>query len=91
MTFADRLARFNRRLPNRVVRTVAGRRFSPVAVVVHRGRRSGRQYRTPVMPFPLDAPGIVTETRIIRKDEDQTRTTPIDEIETTTQPPQPSE
>jgi deazaflavin-dependent oxidoreductase (nitroreductase family) len=53
MTFADRLARFNRRLPNRVVRTVAGRRFSPVAVVVHRGRRSGRQYRTPVMPFPL--------------------------------------
>ena len=45
----------------------------------------------PVMPFPLDTPGIVTETRVIRKDEDQTRTTPIDEIETTTQPPQPSE
>jgi hypothetical protein len=45
----------------------------------------------PVMPFPLDTPGIVTETRVLRKDEDQTRTTPIDEIETTTQPPQPSE
>jgi hypothetical protein len=45
----------------------------------------------PVMPFPLDTPGIATETRVLRKDEDQTRTTPIDEIDTTTQPPQPSE
>jgi deazaflavin-dependent oxidoreductase (nitroreductase family) len=52
-TLADRLARFNRRLPNRVVRTFAGRRLSPVALVVHQGRRSGRQYRTPVMPLPL--------------------------------------
>jgi hypothetical protein len=45
----------------------------------------------PVMPFPLDAPGIVTETRTLSKDEDQTRTTPIEENEITTQPPQPSE
>jgi len=54
MSFTDRLARFNRRIPNRIVRTFAGRRLSPVAVVVHRGRRSGRQYRTPVIAFPLD-------------------------------------
>jgi deazaflavin-dependent oxidoreductase (nitroreductase family) len=53
-TLADRLARFNRRLPNRVIRTFAGRRLSPVALMVHQGRRSGRQYRTPVMPLPLD-------------------------------------
>ena len=53
VTFADRLARFNRRLPNRVIGTVAGRRLSPVALMVHQGRRSGRQYRTPVMPLPL--------------------------------------
>jgi len=53
MTFTDRLARFNRRIPNRIVGTFAGRRFSPVAVVVHRGRTSGRQYRTPVIAFPL--------------------------------------
>jgi deazaflavin-dependent oxidoreductase (nitroreductase family) len=53
MTFADRLARFNRRLPNRVIGTVAGRRLSPVALMVHQGRRSGREYRTPVMPLPL--------------------------------------
>jgi deazaflavin-dependent oxidoreductase (nitroreductase family) len=52
-TLADRLARFNRRLPNRVIGTFAGRRLSPVALMVHQGRRSGRQYRTPVMPLPL--------------------------------------
>ena len=52
-TLADRLARFNRRLPNRVIGTVAGRRLSPVALMVHQGRRSGRQYRTPVMPLRL--------------------------------------
>jgi deazaflavin-dependent oxidoreductase (nitroreductase family) len=54
VTLSDGLARFNRRLFNPVVRTFAGRRGSPVAVVVHRGRRSGRRYRTPVLAFRLD-------------------------------------
>ncbi len=53
MTVSDRLARFNRRLPNKVIGTIAGRRLSPVAYMLHQGRRSGRQYRTPVMPLPL--------------------------------------
>jgi len=53
LTFADGLARFNRRLANRVIAQVAGRRLSPVALVEHQGRRSGRRYRTPVMPLPL--------------------------------------
>ena len=53
MTLGDRLARFNKRLPNRVIGTLAGRPLSPVAFMVHRGRRSGREYRTPVMPLPL--------------------------------------
>jgi deazaflavin-dependent oxidoreductase (nitroreductase family) len=51
MAFSNRLARFNRRLFNPVVRTFAGRRGSPVAVVEHQGRRSGRRYRTPVLGF----------------------------------------
>ena len=46
MTVSDRLARFNRRVPNRIIGTIAGRRLSPVAFMVHQGRRSGRQYRT---------------------------------------------
>jgi deazaflavin-dependent oxidoreductase (nitroreductase family) len=54
VTLSDELARFNRRLFNPAVRTFAGRRGSPVAVVVHRGRRSGRRYRTPVLAFRLD-------------------------------------
>ena len=53
MTVSDRLARFNRRLPNRVIGKIAGRRLSPVAYMLHQGRKSGRQYRTPVMPLPL--------------------------------------
>jgi deazaflavin-dependent oxidoreductase (nitroreductase family) len=53
MTVSDRLARFNRRIPNRVIGRIAGRRLSPVAYMLHQGRRSGRQYRTPVMPLPL--------------------------------------
>ena len=53
MTVSDRLARFNKRLPNRIIGTIAGRRLSPVAFMVHQGRRSGREYRTPVMPLPL--------------------------------------
>jgi deazaflavin-dependent oxidoreductase (nitroreductase family) len=52
-TLADRLARFNRRLPNRVIGAFAGRRLSPVALMVHQGRRSGRRYQTPVLPLPL--------------------------------------
>ncbi len=44
----------------------------------------------PVMPFPLDTPGIVTETRILGKEEEQKRTTPIDEVDVSTKPP-PSE
>ena len=53
MTVSDRLARFNRRVPNKVIGTIAGRRLSPVAYMLHQGRKSGRQYRTPVMPLPL--------------------------------------
>jgi deazaflavin-dependent oxidoreductase (nitroreductase family) len=53
MAISDRLARFNRRVPNRVIGLIAGRRLSPVAFMHHVGRRSGRRYRTPVMPLPL--------------------------------------
>jgi deazaflavin-dependent oxidoreductase (nitroreductase family) len=53
MTVTDRLARLNRRVLNPVIGTIAGRRLSPVAYMLHQGRKSGRQYRTPVMPLPL--------------------------------------
>jgi len=60
MTLSDRLARFNRWGPNRLVRTFAGRPRSPVAIVVHRGRTSGRSYRTPVIAFRLADGYVIT-------------------------------
>ena len=50
MPMPDRLARFNRWVTNPLMRTFAGR-VPPFAVVEHRGRRSGRAYRTPVWAF----------------------------------------
>jgi len=44
------LARFNRHVTNRVSRHVAGR-LPGFGIVIHRGRRSGREYRTPVNAF----------------------------------------
>ena len=50
MPLPTTLARINRRLTNPVARLVAGR-VPPLAIVEHRGRRSGTTYRTPVMVF----------------------------------------
>ncbi len=50
MPLPPALGRFNRRVTNRVTRTFAGR-LPGFAIVVHRGRVSGREYRTPVNAF----------------------------------------
>jgi len=78
-----------RKLPLRVNLNVRG----PFRALIQtaKGLKDPTAVIEPVMPFPLDTPGIVTETRVLRKDEDQTRTTPIDEIGPTPQPSQPSE
>ncbi|MFG2004471.1 nitroreductase family deazaflavin-dependent oxidoreductase [Spirillospora sp. NPDC048911] len=51
MPVPDAVARFNRIATNRVARPFAGR-LPGFAVVRHKGRRSGRPYRTPVNIFP---------------------------------------
>jgi deazaflavin-dependent oxidoreductase (nitroreductase family) len=45
-----RLAKINRRVTNRITGPLAGR-LPGFGVVVHRGRRSGREYRTPIAIF----------------------------------------
>src|SRR5262249_1796055 len=50
MALPRALARFNRLVTNRVLGVVAPW-MPPFAVVVHRGRSSGRVYRTPVWAF----------------------------------------
>jgi hypothetical protein len=56
-----------------------------------KGFKDPRQVIAPVMPFPLDSPGIVTEVRVLGKQEEQTPTTPTNNIDVSTKPPQPSE
>jgi deazaflavin-dependent oxidoreductase (nitroreductase family) len=46
----ERLARFNRIVTNPIQRTWAGY-LPPWAIVEHVGRKSGRNYRTPVLAF----------------------------------------
>lgn len=51
MLFARRRAEFNRRYVNPVVEPLAG--YVPLwSAVDHVGRRSGKEYRTPVTAFP---------------------------------------
>lgn len=50
MAMPRRIARFNKVVTNRVQMLWAPR-VAPWAVIVHTGRRSGREYRTPVLAF----------------------------------------
>jgi hypothetical protein len=56
-----------------------------------KGFKDPRQVIAPVMPFPLDSPGIVTEVRVLGKQEEQNSTTPTNSIDVSTKPPPPSE
>ncbi|MFP4343709.1 MAG: nitroreductase family deazaflavin-dependent oxidoreductase [Anaerolineales bacterium] len=47
--FTDALARFNKKVLNPFTLSFAGRPYSPYAIVQHVGRKSGRQYTTPVV------------------------------------------
>jgi deazaflavin-dependent oxidoreductase (nitroreductase family) len=53
MKFSRRFARFNKRVTNRVQGLYAWL-LPPWAVILHRGRRSGSRYRTPLFAFRRD-------------------------------------
>jgi deazaflavin-dependent oxidoreductase (nitroreductase family) len=53
MKLSRRVARFNRLINNPVQGTYSWL-LPPWAVIVHRGRRSGRRYRTPLLAFKRD-------------------------------------
>lgn len=50
MPLPTAVAKFNRRVTNPLARLVAAR-LPPFIMMEHRGRRSGRRYRTPLMGF----------------------------------------
>jgi deazaflavin-dependent oxidoreductase (nitroreductase family) len=58
MKLSRRVARFNKAVNNRVQGVYAWI-LPPWAVILHRGRRSGRPYRTPVLAFRQDCSLIV--------------------------------
>lgn len=47
------VAGINKHVTNRLFNLFAGW-LAPLAIVHHRGRRSGRMYRTPIMAFPTE-------------------------------------
>jgi deazaflavin-dependent oxidoreductase (nitroreductase family) len=59
--FPKSIARINRAITNPVARPLAGR-IRPFAVVVHQGRKSGAEFRTPVMVFEDDDGYVVALT-----------------------------
>jgi deazaflavin-dependent oxidoreductase (nitroreductase family) len=61
MALPDGLARLNRRVTNKVTRPFAGR-LPGFAIVVHRGRKSDREYRTPVNAFRTDTGFVIALT-----------------------------
>lgn len=50
MALTHGLARFNRRVTNRMTQLFAGR-LPGFAILIHTGRRSGQTYRTPINAF----------------------------------------
>ena len=46
------LARFNKRIANPIIRRF--HRLPPMAIIIHHGRTSGREYRTPLFAFATD-------------------------------------
>jgi EmrB/QacA subfamily drug resistance transporter/deazaflavin-dependent oxidoreductase (nitroreductase family) len=60
---ARRIVRFAARFVNPLVLLIAGRRWMPVVGILrHRGRRSGRQYATPIGMRPLDGGFVIPRT-----------------------------
>ncbi len=49
----DKVRLLNKRVLNPAMMTLAGRRHFYAAVLRHRGRRSGREYKTPVVAVPV--------------------------------------
>jgi deazaflavin-dependent oxidoreductase (nitroreductase family) len=50
----DRVRVFNRRILNPVMARLAGRRYWYASLIRHQGRRSGREYVTPVVATPAE-------------------------------------
>ena len=55
------ITKANRRVLNHIMRPLS-RRIPPLALIRHRGRRSGTRYATPIMVFPHDGEFVIALT-----------------------------
>ena len=53
MSFRDQVLSFNKHVTNRLTIKIAGRPHSPISIVHHIGRRSGKPYETPIIVQPI--------------------------------------
>lgn len=49
MKIPDRIRFINKRYTNRVMGLIAGKRYSPIALLQHTGRKTGRAYAIPII------------------------------------------
>ena len=61
MPLSKKIAKFNKYITNKFFLLFASR-LAPWAVVNHKGRHSGRDFRTPVMAFPTDSGFVIALT-----------------------------
>ena len=54
MKIPNRVRYFNKRILNRLAGKIAGASHSPLALIRHVGRRSGKTYETPLIVQPID-------------------------------------
>lgn len=52
-SFLNRMRFLNKRIFNRVILKLAGTSHSPVSIIRHVGRRSGKPYATPIVVIPF--------------------------------------
>lgn len=53
MVLPASLKYINKRFTNRLMRLIAGKPGSPIGLIRHRGRKSGKLYDTPILPARL--------------------------------------
>ena len=61
MPLSKKIAHFNKYVTNKFFLIFAGR-LAPFSVVHHTGRRSGKNYRTPVLAFPRESGYVIALT-----------------------------
>lgn len=49
MEIPSKIRYFNKKYTNRLMKKIAGKRCSPIALIKHTGRKTGRQYETPII------------------------------------------